>query len=187
VAASCLLIVSGGQSTTVENNGSELWRVQAVTLCIDLCSYSMRKSLFLLFSILTMTSCTLSTGEDCGPFPERSSFFQNDSIAIPWPAASLRVAVPKRLGKVEIATWAHADSILVFATHHGESSFDTLTFEHLVIEDTVLQLRLLRASETSSIKGPGVECSPAPDPSFETDLKIFAPEGVRVTYGPMHY
>jgi hypothetical protein len=134
--------------------------------------------------LASLASCDLTVGDDCGPFPERSQFALNDTAAMRWSADAMRVAVPRRVGTVEITQWAHADSIRVIATHRGESSFDTLVFEHIVI-DTLLQLRLARASEITGAKGASVECIPAPDPSFETDLKIFAPEGLSVTYGQL--
>jgi hypothetical protein len=135
----------------------------------------------LCFLALTMTAGSCSTGDDCGPFPERSQFALDDTVAMRWTASSMFVAVPWQVGNVEITRWPHLDSIRVIATHRGESSFDTLVFEHLVI-DTLIQLRLASASEMVQGKGATVECTPAPDPYFDTDLKIFAPDDLNVEY-----
>lgn len=140
------------------------------------------KIFYVALLLVGLASCDLTVGDDCGPFPERSQFTLNDTTAMHWSADAMHVAVPSRVGTVDITQWAHADSIRVIATHRGESSFDTLVFEHLLI-DTLLQLRLVRASEITEAKGASVEGIPAPDPYFETDLKIFAPAGLSVTYG----
>jgi hypothetical protein len=133
--------------------------------------------------LIGFASCDLSTGDDCGPFPERTDFVLGDTIGMSWAAHAIHVGVPWRVGQTEITRWAHEDSVLVFVTYRGSSAYKTFAFDHVVTRDTVLELKFDATSGASPAGGASIDCVPGPDPYFETDLHIFAPHGLSVSYG----
>ncbi|HET6512907.1 MAG TPA: hypothetical protein VFH43_11985 [Candidatus Kapabacteria bacterium] len=141
---------------------------------------------FLVCFTLPLIAADCSTGDDCGPFPARHDIVGSDTAALSWtlPTLLLRshVAGDKTLG--EIKRWPHADSVMVIATYKLNTSFESLRFEHRRFADTVLVFDVLPTVMVQEIPGASIDCTPAPDPTGETEFTVFIPEAmeVRVSY-----
>lgn len=141
----------------------------------------MMKYILALIASVSIASCT--SDNDCGPFGAWSSFERHDTVNMNWPAPSLTIDLPyPRYGQPYITRWQYFDSIRVLATHRGNTRYDTLEFDHRIIEDSVLEFYVKESRSIGLSLGSSIECSPPPDLYFETELSVFAPEGYEVTF-----